>query len=74
MPPTFQDLIDRLHSRNTDAKEVIEHRLLNAKKELSAIGQYDYIVVNNELNEAIKDVLEIIENTKKEKDINEGVK
>lgn len=65
-PPTFQDLIDRLHGRNTDNKDVIEHRLETANKELSAIGQYDYIVVNKDIQTAIQDVLEIINMAKLE--------
>ncbi|MFA5878842.1 MAG: guanylate kinase [Candidatus Margulisiibacteriota bacterium] len=63
-PPSFQDLIDRLHTRNTEAQKDIDYRLKAAGKELNAIGEYDYIVVNNDIETAINDILEIVEKTK----------
>lgn len=65
-PPSFQDLIDRLHARNTEKQSDINARLKAAEKELNAIGEYDYIVINNNIETAINDILEIIENAKRE--------
>lgn len=63
-PPTFQALIERLQGRNTDHSDVIKHRLAAAGRELSAIGQYDYIVVNKDIPTAIQEVCEIIRQVK----------
>lgn len=65
-PPSFQDLIERLHARNTEKQSDINARLKAAEKELNAIGEYDYIVINNDIETAINDILEIIENVKRE--------
>lgn len=65
-PPTFEDLIDRLHGRNTEAAEVINRRLAMAGKELSAMGEYDYILVNNNIDTATEDFLAIIDMVKKD--------
>ncbi len=59
-PPSFEDLIERLHRRNTEQPEVIQHRLLMAGAELSAIGDYDYIVVNHDIEQMTRDVMEIL--------------
>ncbi len=65
-PPTFQDLIDRLKSRNTEKKEVIEKRLSIAGKELAETGAYDYVVINSDINEAVKDIISIIKDLRSE--------
>lgn len=65
-PPTFEDLIKRLHNRNTEKKEVIEHRLSMAGKELAAIGEYDFIVVNNKVDQTVDDILTMIDQAKEE--------
>ncbi|MCP4050840.1 MAG: guanylate kinase [bacterium] len=65
-PPTFQDLIDRLKSRNTEKKEVIEKRLSIAEKELAETAAYDYVVINSDINEAVKDIISIIKDLRSE--------
>ena len=53
LPPSWKDLEERLRLRSTDSDEDIEKRLKNAKEELQYIYHYDYIVVNNDLEEAV---------------------
>ena len=65
-PPTFEDLIRRLFNRKTDEEDVIVRRLSMAGKELASIGEYDYIVVNNDISSAIEDIIDIIKSVKKE--------
>ncbi len=65
-PPSFQDLIERLHNRNTEKSDAIETRLNSAEKELKAIAEYDYIVINDTIESGIKDILDIIKKAKKE--------
>ncbi len=65
-PPSFQDLISRLNQRNTEHPEMIQSRLLVAGKELASIGEYDYIVVNDRLEDAVSQVLNILQQLRKD--------
>ncbi len=51
-PPTLKELENRLLSRATDNKEIIERRIENAKEEIEAIGEYDFVIVNDNVEEA----------------------
>ena len=51
-PPTLSELKYRLESRQTDAQEVIDRRLSMAKREIQRISEYDFLIVNDELQEA----------------------
>jgi len=62
IPPSFNELKNRLILRGADSDEVIEHRLLNAKKELEYAELFDYIVLNDRFNEAVKELSSIIFN------------
>ena len=55
-PPSLSVLKQRLESRNTDDKEVIESRIKMAKREIQRTSEYDYLVVNDDL-EVAADVL-----------------
>ncbi|MFY0531345.1 guanylate kinase [Nannocystis pusilla] len=52
LPPSLGELQRRLQGRNTDAPEVIERRLRVARDELSHYGEYDYVIVNDDLDRA----------------------
>ncbi len=52
LPPSLEELERRLRRRGKDSEETIRERLKNAKKELDQIALYDYIVVNDDLEEA----------------------
>lgn len=60
IPPSMDILRERLVLRATDSIEEIEKRLAIAKEELQYIPEYDYLVVNDELDVAVRDVLSII--------------
>ena len=60
LPPSRKDLEERLRLRSTDSDEDIEKRLKNAKEELQYIYDYDYIVVNSDLEEAVSTLKSII--------------
>lgn len=60
IPPSMEVLEGRLRSRGTDSDESIVSRLEIAKNELKRANEYDYIVENDNLNEAVLDVLAII--------------
>ena len=53
MPPSFAVLEHRLRGRSKDADEVIARRLQVARDEVAAFGEYDYVVINDELTAAV---------------------
>ena len=57
--PTIQELEKRLYKRDTDSKDVIEKRILNAKKEIEYINKYDYFIVNDDLKVASEQLVSI---------------
>lgn len=60
MPPSVDELRNRLMCRGTDAPEVIEKRIAKAEHELAYHPQFDRVVVNDDLRTAIADVESII--------------
>ena len=60
LPPSFETLRERLSQRGTDSPEQIERRLEVAKRELAAIGDFDYAVVNDDLERCVRDVAAIL--------------
>lgn len=59
-PPSLSELKNRIVNRGTETESDIDLRMNNARKELSYIKNYDYLVVNDHLNSAINLVNEII--------------
>lgn len=59
LPPSIQELERRLCQRATDAPDVIERRLAMARKELAHYDEYDYLVVNDDLNKAYDELRSI---------------
>jgi guanylate kinase len=57
--PSLKVLENRLYSRATDNKEIIEKRLQNAKNEIKYIDKYDYFIINDNLEKAAKELLGI---------------
>lgn len=60
IPPSMDVLESRLRSRGTDTDDEIQKRMQIAKSELERAVEYDYIVENDDLNEAVDDVIAII--------------
>ena len=60
LPPTMEELKNRIIKRGTESKEDINRRYENAFKELDFVGKYDYFVVNHEVEEAVLDIESII--------------
>ena len=54
VPPSFTELERRLASRSTETETSITRRLENAREEMKSIGHYDYVIVNDVLEEAVK--------------------
>lgn len=60
MPPSLDVLKKRLTGRGTDSEEVIEKRLNEALREIASAKDYDYIVVNDDLEAAANDFVSIM--------------
>ncbi|MDR2860671.1 MAG: guanylate kinase [Elusimicrobiota bacterium] len=58
--PSIKALRERLIKRGQDNSEIIKMRIKNAKKEMQFINKYDYVVVNDDLEESISAVKAII--------------
>jgi guanylate kinase len=62
MPPSLEELERRLRGRGTDAEEVIIKRIGKAEFEISKAEEFDFTVVNDDLQVATNEVASIIEN------------
>lgn len=59
-PPSVEELRRRLVGRNTDSPEVIESRLAKAEYELGFAGQFDVVIVNDDLDKAKEETLRTV--------------
>ena len=60
MAPSFEELKRRLYGRGDTAPEVVEERLNRAKWEFSQASQYDYLVINDRIENAVNEIISII--------------
>src|ERR1700687_38385 len=60
LPPNRQELEKRLRTRSLDAEEVIQRRLVTASREIENYDKYDYILVNDRLDESIQALTAIL--------------
>ncbi len=60
LPPSLEVLKERLTKRDTDSVEAVKKRLECALCEINRADEYDYVVVNNEIPDAVNDVISII--------------
>ena len=60
LPPSMAELKSRLERRAEDSPEVIERRLANARTEIAHWQEYDYVIVNDDLDRALADVRAIL--------------
>ena len=77
LPPTMDELRDRIVKRGTESEEDINTRFSNAFKELDFVGEYDFFVVNDKVDLAVLDIEAIIHSerlrVKRHNDIKEQV-
>ncbi len=60
LPPSMEELSRRLHKRGTEDEETIQKRLKQAETEISTAYDYDYVIVNGELDAAVNDFVSIV--------------
>ncbi|MEY9562487.1 guanylate kinase [Sinorhizobium fredii] len=73
LPPSMAELQSRLHRRAEDTEEVIATRLANSRAEIEHWREYDYIVVNDDLDRAFSSVRSIIEAERLRRDRRPGL-
>jgi guanylate kinase len=61
LPPSMQELERRLRSRGTDSEDVIESRMRRAASEIGHWGEYDYVLINEDMDDCLDEVRTIIE-------------
>ncbi|MDE1467699.1 guanylate kinase [Aurantiacibacter sp. D1-12] len=61
LPPSIEELEDRLRGRGTDSDDVIEGRMARARNEISHWDGYDYVVVNDDIDQCFAKVRMILE-------------
>ncbi len=71
LPPSLKELRRRLHKRGTETEEVIEKRIGEAAGEIRKAINYDYVMINGELEIAVSDLLSIINSQKLKKENSE---
>ena len=64
MPPSLETLESRLRNRATDSEEAIASRLVIAKEEMKRAGEFDYTVINDDLETAVESIVNIINKNK----------
>lgn len=62
-PPSWDILVQRLTGRGTETPEVIERRLATAREELDAQGEFDVVVVNDNVDTAVATIAGILQGT-----------
>jgi guanylate kinase len=61
LPPSAEVLLDRLQNRKTESPQQLAARLHSALRELQAVDEYEYVVVNDDLDHAVKQVSSIVD-------------
>ena len=67
LPPSLEELENRLRGRGTEEEEKIQKRLKTAKEELKEAERYDYTVVNTEVADTAERIMEIIQTERKKR-------
>lgn len=62
-PPSWEVLVERLTGRGTETQDVIERRLATAREELEAQGEFDTVVVNDDVDDAVARIARILAHT-----------
>ncbi len=60
LPPSEDELARRLTGRGTDSAEVIARRLAAARAEMRHVGEFDYVIINDKLEQALEDLCSVV--------------
>ena len=74
VPPNLEELGNRLTKRGTEDKETINKRLRRALEEMELVEEYDYLVINDTIEQATEDMLTIVAAEKMKCSRNKNIK
>lgn len=60
IPPSLEDLRNRIVGRGTETEDIVSTRLTAAKEEIEMMNAYDYVIVNDEVNKAVRSVQSVV--------------
>lgn len=60
LPPSLPVLEQRLRGRGTDSEESIAKRMASAREEITHVDEFDFVIVNEVMDEAIKDLISVV--------------
>ncbi len=60
LPPSMEELTRRLTGRGTDSADVVARRLAAARAEMRHVGEFDYVIINDQLEQALEDLCAIV--------------
>lgn len=60
LPPSVETLEERLRRRGKDSEEVIQNRMAIVRSEIDHVAEFDYVIINEELDLAIHDLISIV--------------
>ncbi|MGI9248570.1 MAG: guanylate kinase, partial [Woeseiaceae bacterium] len=60
LPPSLEELERRLKDRRTDSADVIERRLRDAMSDMSHWDEFDYVIINDKLEQAVSDLENVL--------------
>ncbi len=72
-PPSFEVLKNRLTARGTDGAATVEKRLAASISEIARATEYDYLVINDDLSEAVENTVAIIKSARLKTKMNTGI-
>lgn len=60
LPPCIETLENRLRGRGKDSEEVIARRMAVAKEEVNHVDEFDYVIVNEHIDDAVRDIVAVV--------------
>ena len=67
LPPSNKILLKRLKKRNEDSDKIVEKRMSKAKSEISHWIEYDYVIINNDIDKSAEEVKTILNAERKKR-------
>ena len=69
LPPSKTELFNRLRNRDMKDKNIVEKRMKQFNKDIDHWGSYDFVVINDDLNKCYKEIIDLINNKSKDKNL-----
>jgi len=61
LPPSMEELERRLRARGKDSEATIRERLANAREEISHVGEFEYVIINEDFDQARRDLAAVVQ-------------